>query len=110
MGLPSCFLSTPKTHTQPQAHIDIDGVWPTSLAGGEARWHQVRMWRNLKRSENVGQEGYKYITYLSTHPAVFVECRGMWEWWKARSTVLVTVDLDSNSDLIIENQGQVTRK
>ena len=28
---------------------------------------------------------------------LFVECRGKWEWWKARSTALVTVDLNSNS-------------
>jgi hypothetical protein len=33
-------------------------------------------------------------------PATFVESRGMlWKWWRARSTVLVTVDLDSISDL-----------
>jgi len=34
-----------------------------------------------------------------TRPATFTDSRGtLWEWWRARSTMLATVDLDSNSE------------
>jgi len=34
MGLPSCFLPTPNLYALPE-FIDVNVVWPTSLAGGE---------------------------------------------------------------------------
>ena len=41
---------------------------------------------------------------------MFFEPRAtLWEWWKARSTMLVIIDLDSSSDLIFENQGSTWR-
>ena len=34
-GSPLLFPTYPQTHTQPHARVDINVVWPTSLAGGE---------------------------------------------------------------------------
>ena len=49
MGLPSCFLPTPKPTHPPEIHQHRHSVAYIPCWRGEASWHRVYIWRNLKR-------------------------------------------------------------